>query len=151
MYKGHDKVVFQIVNQRNRDEFDETTQFQPARWVSPPEALWRIYRFSLHDTHPSVTSLQLHLQDCQVVSFKKQSTIGPIVNLESFFKTMLTEFFSMNMHNDRAKRGRYLYKDFPIYFVGIKKDRCWTSRKKHYVIGRTITANPTGVDPSLEF
>lgn len=31
VYKGHDKVVFQIVSQQNRDEIDEKTQFQSAR------------------------------------------------------------------------------------------------------------------------
>lgn len=143
MYKGHDKVVFQIVNQDNRDEIDEITQFQSARWVSPPEAMWRIYRFSLHHTHPSVVSLQLHLEDCQIVSFKTNSTVEHIKGSEFHSKTMLTQFFYMNAHNEQAQLGKFLYKEFPSYFVWSKKNRMWTKRKRQDVIGRIITANPT--------
>ncbi|XP_058189402.1 uncharacterized protein LOC131306985 [Rhododendron vialii] len=40
IYKGHDKIVFRIIAQRNNETVDEIMQFQTARWVTPPEAMW---------------------------------------------------------------------------------------------------------------
>ncbi|KAH0692884.1 hypothetical protein KY290_021037 [Solanum tuberosum] len=40
---------------------DEIQTFQDERWVSPPEALWRIYEFNLTEMQPAVINLQLHL------------------------------------------------------------------------------------------
>ncbi|XP_070056549.1 uncharacterized protein [Nicotiana tomentosiformis] len=44
---------------------DEIQNFQDARWVSPPEALWRIYEFHPSEMQPSVINLELHLPDRQ--------------------------------------------------------------------------------------
>ena len=42
---------------------DEIKQYRDARWVTPPEALWRIYNFDLSEWSPSVLPLQLHPTD----------------------------------------------------------------------------------------
>ncbi|XP_075096268.1 uncharacterized protein LOC107806316 [Nicotiana tabacum] len=47
---------------------DEIQNFQDARWVSPPEALWRIYEFNLSEMQPPVINLQLHLPDRQTAN-----------------------------------------------------------------------------------
>jgi hypothetical protein len=36
---------------------DEITDYKEARWVGPPEAMWRIYDFDLHQCHPPVLAL----------------------------------------------------------------------------------------------
>ncbi|XP_058211594.1 uncharacterized protein LOC131323768 [Rhododendron vialii] len=104
-------------------------QFQAARRISPPEAIWRIYRFALHEIRPAVISLQLHLEGCQLMPLKKDTNLHNIVDNEFMSRTMLTQFFWMNAHNDKAKSLKLLYKDFPQHFVWTASSRTWTERK----------------------
>ncbi|XP_075108897.1 uncharacterized protein LOC142180730 [Nicotiana tabacum] len=63
IYKGHDRCVVYIKPDDGEKVVDEIQNFQDARWVSPPEALWRIYEFNLSEMQPPVLNLQLHLPD----------------------------------------------------------------------------------------
>ncbi|KAL4306363.1 hypothetical protein AHAS_Ahas16G0170800 [Arachis hypogaea] len=40
---------------------DEVQQFVDARWITAPEARWRIFKFNLYQMYPSVERLQIHL------------------------------------------------------------------------------------------
>jgi hypothetical protein len=48
IYKCHDRtyVVMRDASKVD-DDVDEIKQYRYARWVIPPEALWRIYNFEL--------------------------------------------------------------------------------------------------------
>ncbi|XP_009791383.2 uncharacterized protein [Nicotiana sylvestris] len=63
IYKGHDRCAVYIKPDDGEKVVDEIQNFQDARWVSPPEALWRIYEFNLSEMQPPVINLQLHLPD----------------------------------------------------------------------------------------
>ncbi|XP_027155467.1 uncharacterized protein LOC113755757, partial [Coffea eugenioides] len=45
IFKGHDLVSFKIVTGGSSDDVDEIKEFQQGRWISPPEAFWRIFEF----------------------------------------------------------------------------------------------------------
>ena len=65
IYKGHEKV-------KQDDEhniIDEIKQFQDSRWVSPQEAIWRIFQFELNEISPTVINLKLHLPNKQAVYY----------------------------------------------------------------------------------
>lgn len=51
--KGHDKQVVNI-DQDGQQVINEIKRFQDARYVSPPEAMWRIYGFPLSNINPSL-------------------------------------------------------------------------------------------------
>lgn len=104
IYKGHDRIAFHIVAEENQTDVDEIEQFQTSRWISPPEATWRIYRFLLNEIYPSVKSLQLHLEDKQVVGFKKQDSPLHVISNDRVSKIMQTEFFWMNQIDAEAKK-----------------------------------------------
>ncbi|XP_028086421.1 uncharacterized protein LOC114287309 [Camellia sinensis] len=142
IYKGHDKIAFHIVQENQSEIIDEIQQFQSARWISPPEAMWRIYAFSLNDIYPSVIHLQIHLEHQQFVTFNPSDDLNSVLNDPIRSKTMLTEFFLMNKSNEKAKLAKYLYKEFPEHFVWWQQDRMWTERKKGNVIGCIVTAHP---------
>ncbi|XP_028100698.1 uncharacterized protein LOC114300041 [Camellia sinensis] len=142
IYKGHDKIAFHIVQENQSEIIDEIQQFQSARWISPPEAMWRIYAFSLNDIYPSVIHLQIHLEHQQFVTFNPSDDLNSVLNDLIRSKTMLTEFFLMNKSNEKAKLAKYLYKEFPEHFVWWQQDRMWTEQKKGNVIGRIVTAHP---------
>ena len=140
VYKGHDRICFTVATENGSDHLDEIDMFQSARWISPPEAMWRIYGFILSDMHPSVIPLQLHLQDSQLVTFRETDDLSSVVNDESNTKSMLTEFFKLNATHDKART--LLYKEIPEYFVWNKRCKIWTERKHGSVIGRVVAASP---------
>ncbi|XP_074290807.1 uncharacterized protein LOC141617508 [Silene latifolia] len=54
VYKGHDRVLFNVVDGEVTPVVDEIEKYQSGRWVSPPEAAFRIFGFNLFDTTPPV-------------------------------------------------------------------------------------------------
>lgn len=92
--------------------------------------------------NPAVVTLQLHLDGCQTVNFKDNTNINNIAESAFLSRTMLTQFFWMNNHNNSAKEKKLLYKDFPSLFVWDTQSRIWTERKARNVIGRIATSNP---------
>jgi len=83
IYKGHDRASVAVRESDKEDEkgnIDEIKQYKDARWVTPPEALWRIYGFDLSKVHPPVKQLQLHLPDLRMVSFHQRQKIKDVVN-----------------------------------------------------------------------
>ncbi|XP_042942909.1 uncharacterized protein LOC122277096 [Carya illinoinensis] len=140
IYKGHDRVAFNLISEQNNQQVDEIQQFQSARWIAPPEAIWRIYGFIINEMYPAVYSLHLHLEDQHPVTFRANDDLINVVNLDRSRKLMLTEFFALNRVDENAKR--LLYKEFPEYYVWNQQNKDWTPQKKKTVIGRIVTANP---------
>ncbi|XP_072054776.1 uncharacterized protein [Arachis hypogaea] len=49
--KGPDRVAMEV---HRSSHYDEVQQFIDARWITTPEACWRIFRFNLYRMYPSV-------------------------------------------------------------------------------------------------
>jgi hypothetical protein len=141
VYKGHDRINFLIDTNETEKEIDEISAYQSARWISPPEAMWRIFSFHLAEICPTVYSLQLHIEDHQQVTYNGNDDLSTVVDNENMRRTMLTEFFRINEVNEFART--LLYRDFPTHFVWNTNTKIWTPRKKQVVIGRIVTANPS--------
>ncbi|XP_019225161.1 PREDICTED: uncharacterized protein LOC109206760 [Nicotiana attenuata] len=140
--KGHEKIAFCVQNNNTNIEIDEVKEYRSARWVSPLEAVWRLFGFPISEMSPSVYRLQLHLEGQQFVSFKSNTDIHTIVNNSMIQKTMLTEFFYMNDTDEDAKELNLLYKEFPEYFVSSSSDKFWARRQKRCAVGRIVTCHP---------
>ncbi|KAL5569790.1 hypothetical protein UlMin_026365 [Ulmus minor] len=122
IYKGHDRIAFHINSNKNEKDIDKIQNFQSARWISPPEAVWRIYSFILNENYPSVYTIK-------------------IIDNDFASRSMLTKYFNMNKTNEKAKN--LLYNQFPEHFVWNQRDKFWMPRKKGHVIGRIVTTNPS--------
>ncbi|PON70500.1 DNA helicase Pif1-like [Trema orientale] len=140
VYKGHDRVSFSIASNNDSYVIDEITMFQSARWISPPEAMWRIYGFILSEIYPAVISLQLHLEDNQMITYRETDNLSKVIDSDITTRSMLTEFFKMNATGKENRN--LLYRDFPEFFVWDKQNKIWTKRKHGGVIGRIVAANP---------
>ncbi|KAB2637010.1 hypothetical protein D8674_027544 [Pyrus ussuriensis x Pyrus communis] len=126
VYKGPDRV---------------TVEFQDARWVCAPEALWKIFKFIINRIYPSVERMQIHLPNMHQVQFRADESITNILHDESTRKTMLTEFFTLN-HVD-AEARHYLYMEIPSHYRWIQAQRKWSKRKnRNKVIGRIYAVSP---------
>ncbi|KAK9065053.1 hypothetical protein SSX86_016437 [Deinandra increscens subsp. villosa] len=140
VYKGHDKQVIQVDPNDQDVVVNEIKKFQDARYVSPPEAMWRIFSFPLSQISPAVLALQLHLPNQQMVRFSDDDIMTEIVERERDKRTMLTAFFDTNRVNETARQ--YLYKDFPKHFTWNASTRHWNPRKAKSQRGRVVSANP---------
>jgi hypothetical protein len=90
IYKGHDRVAFNIISEHTSQDIDEIQQFQSVRWITPLETMWRIYGFTLNEMYQSIYSLQLHLENQQYVTFNKSDNLTHVVNNDFLAKSMLT-------------------------------------------------------------
>ncbi|XP_042988822.1 uncharacterized protein LOC122316361 [Carya illinoinensis] len=140
IYKGHDRIAFNLVSEQSTQQIDEIERFQSARWITPPEAMWRIFGFIINEVHPAVYSLHLHLENQHQVTFRAHENLTNVINSDFSAKSMLTEFFATNQVDQNARK--LLYKEFPEFYVWSQQYKMWTIRKKQVVIGRIVTANP---------
>ncbi|XP_073359742.1 uncharacterized protein [Aegilops tauschii subsp. strangulata] len=75
IYKGHDKASFSIDQPDADGNIDEIKRYVDARWVTPPEAMWRIFGFPLCTNYPPVLQLPLHLPNMHRVAFNAQADL----------------------------------------------------------------------------
>ncbi|XP_073120893.1 uncharacterized protein [Henckelia pumila] len=143
IYKGHDRIFYTLANDEKHLLIDEIKNFQSARWISPPEGIWRIFGFDLHHVHPSVICLPIHLEGQQLVTFTTTQSLSTIANNPMIKKTMLTQFFHMNKYNDYAKKLACLYVEFSEYFTWHHDIKEWEPRKRNEVISRIFSCHPT--------
>jgi ATP-dependent DNA helicase PIF1 len=62
----------------NNGDVDEIKEYIDSRWVTPPEALWRIYGFDISEIFPSVKLLQLHLPNMHMVSYPEEANLNDV-------------------------------------------------------------------------
>jgi len=116
------------------NQTDEVNKFIMCRYVSPPEAMWRLHERSLYEKSHTIERLPIHLPQQQLIYF--QLNAGD-VNLDKDSK--LTAFFKLCESNDTAKG--LLYSEIPENFVWNKNQ--WNPRKRHSkCIGRIYTVSP---------
>src|SRR6266542_3677415 len=139
IYKGHDRTSFNIDLPDANGNIDEIKRYIDARWVTPPEAMWRIFGFNLYENHPSVLQLPLHLPNMQRVTFKAGENLNDVLARENASKSMLTEYFVANQEHEWARD--ILYKDFPGRFTW-QRTKYWNKRTLCPQVGRIVLAHP---------
>ncbi len=159
--KGRDMAVFSLEKNQPIDEID---LYQTARYVSCSEACWRILNFTIHDRHPAVTNLHVHLLNGQRVVYNDQNAVALAQRPP---KTTLTAFFDLCARYrpdldqlatpDQRFVQNLLYVNVPEYFTFHSGTKTWnprrlgtavysdgqiTSFKKSEVIGRVYAVHP---------
>ncbi|XP_074277137.1 uncharacterized protein LOC141600787 [Silene latifolia] len=138
--QGHDRVLFNVESGGVAPLVDDIHRYQSGRWVSPPEAAWRIFGFNLFDVYPPVQLLPVHSPNNQLIRFAANEELATIAADEHRTKTMLTEFFNTNAKLPEGEN--YLCSEFPEHFVWVDKKKCWKRRDSGIVIGRVAHASP---------
>ncbi|KAL6579387.1 hypothetical protein OROMI_009603 [Orobanche minor] len=141
--KGTNRIAFNVVQASEISSRDEITDFQSARWLCAPEAMWRIYAFVLSEIYPPVLQLHVHLPNKHHVLFSPSRFLPEVIANPNASKTQLTEFFRMNAESATVSAMNLLYKDFPRFFVWDASQKNWHRRLKGTSIGRLVHASPT--------
>jgi hypothetical protein len=72
IYKGPDGALYSIDKSKNGDVvIDEIKRFRDARCVTPLEAAYRLYVFSLYQMYPSVLQLIVYLPGMHMVAYNE--------------------------------------------------------------------------------
>ncbi|GBN66559.1 hypothetical protein AVEN_110234-1 [Araneus ventricosus] len=69
VYKGHDAASIRFENEKTLDH-DEILLFLDGRYVSAPEAMWRLNEFNLSEKSHTVVRLAVHLPDQQAIVYQ---------------------------------------------------------------------------------
>jgi hypothetical protein len=115
-------AVFEL---RNENKADEITQYQMGIYVSSNEAVWRILNLSIHDRHPTVVHLSVHLENGQRVYFTADNCQE---NAAEPPNTTLTAFFRLCQQDDFAKT--LLYPEVPKYYTWNTSSKVFCKRKQ---------------------
>ena len=94
--KGSDWATIQFkekgINVNKSNNNDEILSFQTGRYISSSEATWRILGFPIHEHGPSVTKLDIHLENGQRVYFKQDNAVDV---LQRPTRSTLLAFFEL--------------------------------------------------------
>ena len=136
MYKGHDcanVVIDEILHH------DEIQTFLDARYVSSPEAVWRIFEYRMYKEFHVIYRLPVRLQHCQYVYFQNGRENEVFDSVEH---SQLIGWFQLNLQDTNA--NPYLYMEIPLHYVYNKKGKNWQPRKRSgkKVITRLVSVKP---------
>ena len=143
IYKGHDcaSLKMQKSSENNEDSLmvDEVAKHLDTRYVSPPEAVWRLHERYMQKRSHTVERLPVHLPNEQIVYFQAGNEREAVESASSR-PTKLTDWFAMNRNDDLFSKT-LLYREIPEHYTWNKNK--WQRRKKlSYNLGRMYTVNP---------
>lgn len=107
------------------NSIDEITQYQMGRYVSSNEAIWRIFSFPIHERHPTVVHLAVHLENDQRVYF---TTDNAAQRADRPPSTTLSSFFEMCQKDDFART--LMYAEMSKYYTWNQTSKQFQRRKR---------------------
>ncbi|XP_060873621.1 uncharacterized protein LOC132947365 [Metopolophium dirhodum] len=140
VYKGHDAATMEVWNGNEIDSFIN------SRYVSPPEAIWRLFAYKLHDISHTVVRLPVHLENYHNVYFACGQELQGVQN-HALPHTKLTAFFALNERNVYARQ--YLYHEIPIHYTWQASSKEWRLRCRQApreTLARMYVVNPLDRD-----
>ena len=99
-YKGPDRACLE-------KEIDEVTEYLDTRYVTAPEACWRLFEYPMHEKSHVVERLPVHLPNEQVVLFQ-EGRVEEAIERELEKKTKLEAWYELNCREqlEAEKRQR---------------------------------------------
>jgi hypothetical protein len=144
--KGYDRITAAVARPykkkgSKKEELDEVKEYIDCRYVSPCEACWRIFGYTIHGRKPAVERLFYHLEGQHSVYFQDYERLDDVLLKPSVTESMFTAWFEANKKYSEART--LTYGQFVSKFVYVKKKRLWKPRTRGYTIGRLIWVPPS--------
>ena len=99
-------------------------RYMDARYVSAPEAAWRLFEFPMHHQSHTIVRLAIHLPNEQKIYFREGQEVQALHNACDH-DMHLTAWFKLN-ESDESANG-LLYTEIPIFDINTRK---WQKRKR---------------------
>ena len=164
VYKGHDRAAMELRKKLRKEKgkdvkvaVDEIKNYLDARFISAPEAFWKLAKFFMHGRAPAVQQLAVHCNIHNTVTYNPNSVESTKRSMKKQERTTLTAWFECNAQemitpsidkktgNVALPRARdLLYHEFPRHYRWMNEGKYW----KHYQvnkwkIGRMHSAFPS--------
>ncbi|CAN1800450.1 ATP-dependent DNA helicase PIF1 [Linum perenne] len=136
--KGPDRSSANAINQ----PIDEISQYLDCRSISCYEACWRLFDFPIHERHPSVTRLCVHLPGHHRIAYPPDQPLRSILSRPNIENTMLTQWFRLNQRYPPARQ--YTYVEIPNEFVWDSNNTEWVLRKRDIFYLRMLLGKVRG-------
>ncbi|GBM62165.1 hypothetical protein AVEN_199323-1 [Araneus ventricosus] len=134
IHKGSDMAIFGL---KKANEYDEVSNYQLGRYISSNEAVWRVLSFPIHERHPTVVHLSVHLENGQRVYFTRENAQAVASEPP---RTTLTAFFQLCKQDPFART--LLYPEVPRYYTWDSGRKVFVRRKKGTpVFGSDVVAS----------
>ena len=145
VYKGYDCIKFSVSKDGGEISYDEVRNFLDARYVSGPEAMWRLLENKMHSISHHIIRLPVHLELDQMIYFREGEE-RKALQLAEEADTHLTAWFKLNQQNEEARQ--YLYTEIPHHYTFQKSSTTWEIRKQGggKVIPRMFSVSPKDVN-----
>ncbi|UYV84577.1 hypothetical protein LAZ67_X002675 [Cordylochernes scorpioides] len=148
--KGNDMAIFGLSKENTNDEI---SQYLLGRYISSNESVWRILSFPIHERHPNVVHLSVHLENGQRVYFtnanaRTVAAAPPNTTLTAFFQLCQQDPFAKNL----------LYSEVPRYYTWNASRKSFCRRKQgtsvpehegifaSEALGRVYTVHPNNAE-----
>ncbi|KAJ1693623.1 hypothetical protein LUZ63_010321 [Rhynchospora breviuscula] len=150
--KGHDCAVVVVQpsshtappvpqqQQTAQTAVDEIKHYLDCRYLTPPEAVWRIFQSEIHHSNPSVERLPVHLPCQNNVIFRDDQDLNEIANSDAFSITKLMAWFELNKTDDLARE--LTYPDITKKFTWNQRGKFWKKRKQGRHLARMLFVHP---------
>ncbi|XP_030759613.1 uncharacterized protein LOC115885012 [Sitophilus oryzae] len=106
VYKGHDDANVEIKELSH----DEVSTYVDTRYVSAPEAAWRILAKPMHHQSHNIIRLAVHLPNQQTLYFRPDTAQDAVNNI-SMTTSILTAWYLLNESSPNARR--FYYQEIP--------------------------------------
>ncbi|KAJ4772848.1 hypothetical protein LUZ62_057105 [Rhynchospora pubera] len=139
--KGHDRAVVVVQSasaaastsshqlEAAQAALDEIGQYLDCRYLTPPEAIWRIFSFDIHYSYPSVERLPVHLPSQNNVIFSDFQELDEIASSDSFSATKLMAWFELNKKDELARGLTYI--EIPSKYTWKQDEKVWALRQQN--------------------
>src|SRR5277367_1607241 len=144
IYKGFDCANLAITAGQNPEiRHNEVANYIDARYVSAPEAMWRLLESPMHDRSHAVLRLPVHLPNQQCIVFREGHEEEALEAARTG-RTKLESWFELNKNDTDARS--ILYADIPHDYVYVKNK--WQRRQRggNKIIPRMYTVGIKDVE-----
>ncbi len=133
--------------QENILKYDEVAGYLNARYVSAPEAMWRLSEYALHKKSHTIIRLSVHLPGEQSVYFQEGNE-ELALDTALVKRSTLQAWFDLNRRDQNARE--FLYHELPEHYVfdSQKDGGEWKTRQQRgsKIFGRLYTVSPREVE-----
>nr|XP_043630456.1 uncharacterized protein LOC122601784 [Erigeron canadensis] len=120
---------------------DEVKNYLDCRYLSPCEAVWRLFALDIHYCKPSVVKLTFHLPEQHTITLRDSEDLPALLHRPRIKDTMFTQWFELNKREKEARA--FKYSEIPAEYVWVNKDKYWKKRRRRKnTVGRIVYCHP---------